>query len=258
MSTSWYYAAGGRQAGPVTEVELDALISSGAVRGDTLVWREGLPDWQPLNVARPPEAQSVAVAAPVAAPQAPTRFCSECGQPRLERELVNFGDRIVCYACKDAFAQRVREQGGFTQRFAYAGFWIRFLARLLDAIVLYIIILPVTFLVLGSAAFTVSNDGPTPMFILLNMIVLIFQIAVSATYEVWFLTRHGATPGKMVVGKKVVTADGGPLTTGRALGRHFAVYLSSFTLMIGFIMAAFDDQKRALHDRICDTRVIAK
>jgi uncharacterized RDD family membrane protein YckC len=259
MSTSWYYAAGGRQAGPVSEVELDSLISSGAVRGDTLVWREGLPEWQPLNVARPGTPLSVATPeAAAVTSEAPTRFCSECGQPRLERELVNFGDRLVCYACKDAFTQRVKEQGGFTQRFAYAGFWIRFLARFLDAIILYIVILPVTFLVLGSAAFTVSSEGPTPMYLLLNMMLLVFQIAVSATYEVWFLTRHGATPGKMVVGKKVVTADGGPLTTGRALGRHFAVYLSSFTLLIGFIMAAFDDQKRALHDRICDTRVIAK
>jgi uncharacterized RDD family membrane protein YckC len=96
------------------------------------------------------------------------------------------------------------------------------------------------------------------MFVLLNVLVVVFQIALSAAYEVWFLTRHGATPGKMVIGKKVVTADGRPLSSGRALGRHFAVYLSSFTLMIGFIMAAFDDQKRALHDRICDTRVIAK
>jgi uncharacterized RDD family membrane protein YckC len=258
MSTSWYYAAGGRQAGPVTEAELEALVSSGAVRGETLVWREGMAEWQRLDVARPVAPQSVTVARPATPDQAATRFCSECGQPRLERELVTFGDRVVCYACKDAFAQRMREQGGFTQRFVYAGFWIRFLARLLDAIVLYIIILPVTFLVLGSAAFTVSSEGPTPMFVLLNMVMFVFQIAVSATYEVWFLTRHGATPGKMVVGKKVVTADGGPLTTGRALGRHFAVYLSSFTLLIGFIMAAFDDQKRALHDRICDTRVIAK
>ncbi len=259
MSTSWYYAAGGRQAGPVTEGELDNLISSGVVQGDTLVWHEGLSEWQPLNVARPGTPLSVTSPEPTAvASEVSTRFCSECGQPRLERELVTFGDRVVCYACKDAFTQKVREQGAFTPRFAYAGFWIRFLARILDAIVLYIVILPVTFLVLGGTAFTVSSEGPTPMYLLLNMILLVFQIAVSATYEVWFLTRYGATPGKMVVGKKVVTADGGPLTTGRALGRHFAVYLSSFTLLIGFIMAAFDDQKRALHDRICDTRVIAK
>jgi uncharacterized RDD family membrane protein YckC len=268
MQNNWYYAAGGKQAGPVSEAELDALAASGTVNGDTLVWREGLADWQPHRVARPNvasfQATSSDVAAPaqaapaVSAPDSGMRFCSECGQRRLERELVTFGDRLVCFACKDAFAQRLRQEGGFTRRFQYAGFWIRFLARMLDAIVLYIIILPVTFLVLGSAAFRVSNEPPTAMFLVLNVVLVFFQIGVSAAYEVYFLSRHGATPGKMVVGKKVVTADGGPLSVSRALGRHFAVYLSSFTLAIGFIMAAFDDQKRALHDRICDPRVISK
>ena len=42
-------------------------------------------------------------------------------------------------------------------------------------------------------------------------------------------------------------------------GRHFAKYISAnFTLYIGYIMAGFDDQKRSLHDRICETRVIKK
>jgi uncharacterized RDD family membrane protein YckC len=43
---------------------------------------------------------------------------------------------------------------------------------------------------------------------------------------------------------------------GQAAGRYLAFLINGFTLFIGFIMAGFDDQKRALHDRICDTRVI--
>jgi uncharacterized RDD family membrane protein YckC len=42
------------------------------------------------------------------------------------------------------------------------------------------------------------------------------------------------------------------------LGRHFAEMLSGILLGIGYLMIAFDDEKRALHDRICDTRVIKK
>jgi uncharacterized RDD family membrane protein YckC len=57
---------------------------------------------------------------------------------------------------------------------------------------------------------------------------------------------------------KVVTSDGGRVSYLRALGRHFAELLSVLTLMVGYIMAAFDEQKRTLHDRICDTRVIKK
>jgi uncharacterized RDD family membrane protein YckC len=55
---------------------------------------------------------------------------------------------------------------------------------------------------------------------------------------------------------KVVMADGGKVSFARAIGRHFAKFISGMILGIGYIMAGFDDQKRALHDRICDTRVI--
>jgi uncharacterized RDD family membrane protein YckC len=56
----------------------------------------------------------------------------------------------------------------------------------------------------------------------------------------------------------VVTADGGRVSYLRALGRYFAKMLSGFTCLIGYIIAAFDGQKRALHDHICNTRVVFK
>jgi uncharacterized RDD family membrane protein YckC len=43
---------------------------------------------------------------------------------------------------------------------------------------------------------------------------------------------------------------------GRAVGRYFAKIVSGIILMIGYIMAGFDSEKRALHDMMCDTRVI--
>jgi uncharacterized RDD family membrane protein YckC len=81
-------------------------------------------------------------------------------------------------------------------------------------------------------------------------------LALGAAYEVYFLTAHGATPGKMALGLRVIRTDGGPISPMLALGRHFALFLSGFIFMIGYIMAAFDPEKRALHDRICETRVI--
>jgi len=57
---------------------------------------------------------------------------------------------------------------------------------------------------------------------------------------------------------RVVTADGGRVSYARSFGRYFAKLLSGFTCMIGYIIAFFDDQKRTLHDRICDTRVVLK
>ena len=77
------------------------------------------------------------------------------------------------------------------------------------------------------------------------------------SYETIFIGKYGATVGKMACRIKVVTADGGQVSYLRAVGRYFAKLLSAFTLMIGYIIAAFDPEKRALHDRICNTRVVA-
>ena len=49
---NWFYEFNGEQKGPVTENELDDLIARGTVLPTTLVWREGLPNWQPLADAR--------------------------------------------------------------------------------------------------------------------------------------------------------------------------------------------------------------
>ncbi len=84
----------------------------------------------------------------------------------------------------------------------------------------------------------------------------LIRTALSMAYEVYFLTTKGATPGKMALGLKVTRADGGPISVGLAVGRFFAKYLSVFTFCIGFLIAAFDREKRSLHDHICGTRVI--
>jgi len=86
----------------------------------------------------------------------------------------------------------------------------------------------------------------------------LFNLIVSAVYETWMIGRFGATAGKMACSLLVVNSDGTKLSYQRALGRHFAKYLSSFTLGIGYIMAGLDEEKRSLHDRVCDTRVIKK
>ena len=44
---SWYYATGGQQVGPITDAELEQLVRAGTITADTLVWREGMTDWQP-------------------------------------------------------------------------------------------------------------------------------------------------------------------------------------------------------------------
>jgi uncharacterized RDD family membrane protein YckC len=79
---------------------------------------------------------------------------------------------------------------------------------------------------------------------------------IGGAYTIFFVGKFGATPGKMALRLRVVLSNGGKVGWGRATGRYFAELLSSLTLGIGYLIAAFDDQKRTLHDHICDTRVI--
>lgn len=77
---------------------------------------------------------------------------------------------------------------------------------------------------------------------------------LSVVYEVWLLgSWRGQTVGKRACGIRVINADGTMLDSGDALRRTLASFLSTFTLGIGYVMAAFDDRKRALHDRIANT-----
>ncbi len=66
MSNSWHYMKNGAQTGPATTDEIKALLSSGAIKGDTLVWREGLASWVAVS-----SQSEFAGAVPVAPPPAP-------------------------------------------------------------------------------------------------------------------------------------------------------------------------------------------
>jgi len=141
----------------------------------------------------------------------------------------------------------------------YAGFWIRFLARLIDGAILGIagllLRLPLM-LMLGIGMGRGYTFGMTHAVGAVTAVSLLVNLALGMAYEVYFVSTRGATPGKMALGLKIIRADGSPVPPGLALGRYFAQWISGITLFIGYIMAGFDSQKRALHDRICETRVI--
>ena len=75
-------------------------------------------------------------------------------------------------------------------------------------------------------------------------------------YDTYFVSRFGATPGKMLLCMRVATADGSRPGWRRALCRSLAEWLSKITLGAGYAMALFDPQRRTLHDRLCGTVVV--
>ena len=191
-----------------------------------------------------------------------TRYCSECGRATAADELAQFGDRLICAYCKQTYAQKLREGVAPATTVTYAGFWIRVVAVLIDGIIMAIVQGLLQFVILApffrSGRFEPGmrpEEFIGPMMGMIGMAWFI-SIAANCCYEGFFVGKLGATPGKMALGLKVVRPNGVPVDLARAFGRYFAKLLSGIILCIGYIMVAFDAEKRGLHDMICDTRVV--
>ena len=239
----WYYAKDDQQLGPIDQAQFDALVSEGAIGLSTLVWHQDLADWQPYG-----EVATQASPAPAAAGRA---SCAECGRSFPVDEMVSYSGSYVCAECKPIFFQRVREGVPLDQGFEYGGFWIRFGALIIDNIIVSVVQVPLVFLAAMAAASSPESAGAV-----YSLLSLLLTYVLPIGYTVFFLGKFAATPGKMACGLKVVRPAGERITYLRAFGRTLAEMLSALILFIGYIMAAFDDEKRTLHDRICDTRVV--
>jgi len=127
---------------------------------------------------------------------------------------------------------------------AYGGFWIRFLANLVDSVIFFTLL----FLVAVGLAFAGEIGA-----------MLIPLLCVAGPVLYWGLMQASArqaTFGKALLGMKVTTASGDRLSLGRSLGRELAKIVSAIPLMIGFLLAAFTGRKQALHDMMASTIVV--
>ena len=262
---TWYYSDGEKQLGPITEEQLIELRRSGSVTAETLVWRDGMANWTPYSEAGPavnlegtptdPAMPPLIPVPPPAQPAGPEAVCAECGKIFPKDEMITHGQSYVCVNCKPIFLQKLSEGAAIKSGpLRYAGFWLRFGAKFVDNLLLRIVSFALGFLI-GLAA-----TGSTPEALLLVQVVAgLVSLTLAAGYNIYMIGKFGATLGKMACKIKVVNADGTPVGYGKATGRFFAEILSGCpTLLIGYIIAGSDEEKRALHDRICGTRVVFK
>ena len=160
----------------------------------------------------------------------------------------------------------------------YVGFWKRFLAFLIDSLFVVVVLSPVMLALYGGgyfgklsaewAALLVSSGDPNadamriagilsrPDSAIMALGDIRVQIGLAVTIILLWRFR-GATPGKMLVKAKIVTADGlAQPSTGRLIGRFFAYFISIFPAFLGFLWIAFDKRKQGWHDKIAGTVVI--
>ena len=264
---NWYYAEAGKQAGPVTDEQLAELVRSHVVTDDTLVWHEGMANWVPYRTTRDPAAAPETTATPETAQAAavtsrPT--CARCGRTYYLAGSLKPGETPICPSCLQD-PSGTMPSAGLSADVHYGGFWIRFAAKLIDNLIVGgVIMIPMIvliFVLLAGSASASSGPDSAAFGILVNLISLAAQLvflAINVAYITFFLGKYGATPGKMICGLKVINADGTRVSYGKAFGRGAADFLSQITCNIGYLIAAFDGEKRALHDHICSTRVVYK
>ena len=137
-----------------------------------------------------------------------------------------------------------------------AGFWRRFVASILDGIIVGIFAVLI-FFVFGFSAFTdllnhYNAAGSISRLILAGILAFAVQWLYFALFE---SGGWQATLGKKAMGLKVTDMRSQRISFGRATGRFFAKILSGLSFLIGYLMAGFTAKKQALHDVIAETLV---
>ena len=154
----------------------------------------------------------------------------------------------------------------------YAGFWLRFVAYVIDYIIIYTVqiflvvpILAVVGINFASGMSNADNMSEAEMFGMIAgmvgamgaTIVLTFALIV-LYYTIMETSKFQATVGKLAVGLKVTDSNGEKLDFTKALVRNLCKIISSMILFIGYIMAGFTEKKQGLHDIIAGTLVVKK
>ena len=201
------------------------------------------------------------VPGPVGQPGAPQPGTAGTGGiecPRCHR--TNELGAVFCYNCGLPFDAAA----GFQPRNTYTGdipafatgrpggFWIRFVAVIIDNIIVNAVSTVIVLLFSGgSIGDYYAGTGPwtaADTFILL----------VSFAYSPVLLALYSTTVGKRAFNLYVVQTDGSRLSFWRALARELSKFISGILLGAGYLMAAFRDDKRALHDLIAGTVVVQR
>lgn len=186
-------------------------------------------------------------------------FCSACGQPFS----VAVARALPPMANPPAIAAAAR-------RADYGGFWLRFLAYLIDSAVLTLgvvfVCIPLVFLTgLGALLSQIHPEeelNEAGVLLIIGVIFLFLTVGLAVTWLYHALMESSqwqATVGKKALGLVVTDMAGNRVSFGRATGRHFAkIVTNMIPLFIGYIMAGFTQQKQALHDMIASCLILRR
>lgn len=254
--TQWYYSDYERNRhGPVAVADLAALHTGGQLDPATLVWREGMAQWQPWHTVM---AEVLPETAHPAAARASFATASADTPAGAASDPYALAEPRSPYAPPMATVERAADVY-LDGHVVHAGFWKRVAAYLIDSVIIGLLSVVVGGAIGGviGVAFGFGGGFDGGSAIAIQLVAQLASLLLTACYYGWFYaSANQATPGKMAIGIKAVRSDGEGFGFWRGFGRYFAMILSGLILCIGFLMAAFTARKQTLHDMICDTVVV--
>ncbi len=201
-------------------------------------------------------------------------FCSNCGQAFAVAAAVArapmMSSPVAAPIAGGVAAVPAYAGYAAVPRVEYAGFWVRFLAFLIDNAVMGIgfvlILIPLIFLTgLGGFIGEIHPNedmNDVGIFMLFGLLFLAATVSLLLTWLYHALMESSewqATLGKKVLGLVVTDMAGRRVSFGRATGRHFAKIITNMVpAFIGYIMAGFTERKQALHDMIAGCLVLRR
>jgi len=197
-------------------------------------------------------------------------YCSKCGVMMADGAL-------FCSACGQAFSTAALPARAMNSQAVagapsveYGGFWLRFLAFLIDGAVLglgiFVVAIPLIFLTgLGTYLSQIHPEeeaGDAGFWLIMGVIFLFATVSLAVTwlYHAWMESSEWqATVGKKALGLVVTDMEGRRVSFGRATGRHFGKIVTNLIpAFVGYIMAGFTAQKQALHDMISGCLILRR
>jgi uncharacterized RDD family membrane protein YckC len=201
----FYVNREGHRSGPIELADINRQLAAGRLNPSDLGWSEGSPGWKPLL-------SFAGVIVPGGA--------SSSAIPIAIAKPVIFGSKT------------------------YAGFWIRMLAFVVDAILLGLVVATILFLLTYA-------EGKMSI-----LRVLIPALVCPLYFAAMWSSPMQATLGQTLFRLRVIRVDGGAVSFMRGLWRVLGMVLAAGILAFGYIMIAFDERKRGLHDIIAGTCVV--
>ncbi|GAB3731470.1 hypothetical protein GCM10028794_07710 [Silanimonas algicola] len=265
-SAPWYYVNADRQRqGPVPAEALRDLAKTGAIGARTLVWRQGMPQWQAIEQVAAElgivlDAPPIEATTPPPAPR-PADATPPPSEPQRTAPVGAYPDTAVqqAYAAQVGVEPQARAAFAGDGHVLYASFLKRVAASIIDGFIVAILslIVQTPIALIGGVGISAMGDSTGAGHLLLQLASQLISIGIGIAYFGYFYTSdQQASPGKQLVGIKVARPDGERISFARSVGRYFANWLNLLTLGLTYLLPLFTERRQTLHDLICDTVVV--